>query len=103
MILVLFILISPISHSFSKEASFSGFTGIILWAWEHPEDLSFIDPKEVSVAFLAKTIYLWGDNVNVRPRMQPLSIPRGTKLIAVARIETRQSKKCPYQSHRRVE
>ena len=31
---------------------------VILWAWERPEDLSFINPEKVGVAFLAKTIYL---------------------------------------------
>jgi hypothetical protein len=93
LILVIFLLTAFISHAFSGQDSFSNFTNIILWAWERPEDLSFIDPKEVSVAFLAKTIYLCNDNVNVRPRLQPLSVPKGTELIAVVRIETRQSKR----------
>ena len=61
---------------------------IVLWAWERPEDLSFIDPQQTSVAFLAKTIYLRGDKVVVRPRLQPLKIAPGTKVVAVVRIET---------------
>ncbi|HEY0432069.1 MAG TPA: hypothetical protein VGC61_09630 [Pyrinomonadaceae bacterium] len=60
----------------------------ILWAWERPEQLNFIDPQKVGVAFLAKTIYLSGDQINVRPRLQPLSMPEGTAVIAVARIES---------------
>ena len=61
---------------------------LILWAWERPSDLSFIDPNEVGVAFLARTIYLRGDRVIGRPRLQPLNVPQGTVLTAVARIET---------------
>lgn len=65
----------------------AGFPNIILWAWERPEELSFIDPHEVGVAFLAKTLYLRGDRVVVRPRLQTLNVPQGTVLMAVARIE----------------
>lgn len=61
---------------------------VILWAWERPEDLRFIDPQQTGVAFLAKTITLRGDKVLVRPRLQPLQLPPGTQLIAVVRIET---------------
>jgi len=61
---------------------------VILWAWERPEDLTFIDPQKTGVAFLAKTIYLRGDKVAVRPRLQPLKLAPGTKLVAVVRIET---------------
>ncbi|HEY2963941.1 MAG TPA: DUF3142 domain-containing protein [Pyrinomonadaceae bacterium] len=61
---------------------------VILWAWERPEDLSFLDPQKTGVAFLAKTITLRGDNVLVRPRLQPLRLSPGTKVIAVVRIET---------------
>jgi hypothetical protein len=60
----------------------------ILWAWERPEQLNFIDPQKVGVAFLAKTIYLSSDRISVRPRLQPLSMPEGTAVIAVARIES---------------
>ena len=59
---------------------------VILWAWERPEDLSFINSEKVSVAFLAKTIYLRGDKVIVKPRLQPLRLAPGTKLVAVVRI-----------------
>src|ERR1700752_3250241 len=61
---------------------------VFLWAWERPEDLTFIDPQKTGVAFLAKTIYLRGDKVVVKPRLQPLKIAPGTKLVAVVRIET---------------
>lgn len=63
----------------------------ILWAWERPERLEFIDPEKVGVAFLAKTIYLRGDRVISRPRLQPLTLPPGARVIAVARIESEYS------------
>jgi|SRR6185437_4807556 len=63
----------------------------ILWAWERPERLDFIDPEKVGVAFLAKTIYLRGDRVISRPRFQPLTLPPGARVVAVARIESETS------------
>src|SRR5215472_14623842 len=60
---------------------------VILWAWERPERLSFIDSHQVGVAFLARTLYLRGDRVVVRPRLQPLELPDHPALIAVVRIE----------------
>lgn len=60
----------------------------ILWAWERPEDLRFIDPAKFGVAFLAQTITLTHDEVNIKKRRQPLDVPPGTYLIAVTRIET---------------
>ena len=60
---------------------------IILWAWERPEKLDFIDKDKAGVAFLAKTLYLRGERVVSRPRLQPLAVSQGTALVAVARIE----------------
>jgi len=61
---------------------------VVLWAWERPTDLTFIDPRKTAVAFLARTIYLRGDDVFTRPRLQPLKLPEGVTVIAVARIES---------------
>src|SRR5437667_1977445 len=66
----------------------ASFPKTILWAWERPERLSFINPKKVGVAFLAQTLYLRGDTVTVRFRLQPLEVPPQTFLIAVVRIES---------------
>lgn len=60
----------------------------ILWAWERPEDLRFLDPKDFGVAFLAQTIFLEKDGITPKPRRQPLNVPPGTYIIAVTRIET---------------
>jgi hypothetical protein len=59
----------------------------VLWAWERPEDLRFINPEDTAVAFLAETIHFDLKRVIVRLRLQPLLVPKGTKLIAVVRIE----------------
>lgn len=64
------------------------FPRVILWAWERPEDLQFIDPQRVAVAFLAQTLTLNGGDVAYSPRHQPLKLAPNTKLIAVTRIES---------------
>lgn len=60
----------------------------IVWAWERPEDLRFLDPQKFGVAFLAQTLTLQTDEVVFRPRRQPLDLPENVYLIAVTRIET---------------
>jgi uncharacterized protein DUF3142 len=62
--------------------------GVVLWAWERPENLRFIDPRDVGVAYLARTLYLESDRVLVRPRFNPLAVPDATIVIPVVRIET---------------
>lgn len=65
-----------------------GAPSVFLWAWERPEDLRFLDPSEAGVAFLAGTILLSGDEVVIRPRLQPLRTAPGASLIPVVRVET---------------
>lgn len=62
---------------------------MFLWAWEHPEHLTFIDPQRVGVAFLARSINWRGSQIESLPRMQPLDLPPGTSVIAVVRLEAR--------------
>ena len=64
------------------------FPRVILWAWESPQNLNFIDPHEAGVAFLAKTLVLGNYRAIDRPRVQPLRVPPGTALIAVVRLES---------------
>jgi len=61
---------------------------VMLWAWERPTDLHFINPQETGVAFLARTIRLHSGEVEVRPRLQPLNLPEAATVMAVARVET---------------
>jgi hypothetical protein len=65
-----------------------GFPNLILWAWERPENLSFIVPKVTGVAFLSATITLNGGSLSYQPRRQPLHVPPATRLIAVIRMES---------------
>jgi len=60
----------------------------MIWAWERPEDLQFIDTAKYGVAFLAQSIYLEQDKIVPKPRRQPLDVSPGTYLVAVTRIET---------------
>lgn len=64
------------------------FPRVMLWAWESPQNLDFIDPKQAGVAFLARTVLLKDGQAKVLPRFQPLHVPPGTALMAVVRIES---------------
>jgi hypothetical protein len=60
----------------------------MLWAWERPEDLRFVDPARVGVAFLARTVDVdAAGRVTVRPRRQPLRVGAATYRVAVVRLE----------------
>jgi uncharacterized protein DUF3142 len=62
---------------------------VVFWAWERPEDLRFIDCEKAGVAFLAKTITLGAGGMEVRPRFQPVRMPKGCRAVATVRIEAR--------------
>jgi hypothetical protein len=80
--------ISIVALRARPETPLSRLPPVILWAWERPEKLDFINTERVGVAFLAKTLRLDGDRVVSRPRLQPLELAPATKLIAVVRIES---------------
>ncbi len=62
---------------------------IVLWAWERPEDLRFVDTREAGIAFLAATARIFENGaVQFRPRTQRLLLPDGATVIAVVRIES---------------
>ena len=65
-----------------------GFPRVMIWAWERPEKLDFVDPREAGVAFLARTVTVHGEIVAVHPRMQPLVVAPGTAMMAVVRVES---------------
>lgn len=75
-----------------------GFPHVFLWAWERPENLEFLDPHTTGVAFLARTVCLGGGAVSVRPRLNPLRYPPGTTLMAVVRVEPRDSTLPPVEA-----
>jgi hypothetical protein len=59
---------------------------IVYWAWERSEDLRFLDSREEAVTFLASSVELLPDRVNLFPRKQPLLLSPATQLMAVVRI-----------------
>ena len=78
-------------YTHTVHADTHGMNGVpllVLWAWERPEDLRFLDPTRVGVAFLAATVRLGLKGMSYRPRMQPLQVAQETSLVAVVRIET---------------
>ena len=75
-------------RSLAKPDPLPAFPRVMLWAWERPEDLRFIKPGAAGIAFLARTVWVDGNNVSARPRLQPLHFNPGTPLMAVVRIES---------------
>lgn len=73
-----------------------GFPRLVLWAWEMPERMPFLDPHSTAVAFLARTIRIRAAGIESRPRLQPLGVPPGTPMMAVVRIETVPGAPLPY-------
>lgn len=61
---------------------------VMLWVWERPVNLEFLESDSIGVAFLSQTLVLSKDDVLVRPRRQPLAVSPLTKLVAVTRIES---------------
>lgn len=58
-----------------------------LWAWERPDDLRFLDPRQAGVAFLAATVRVDSAGVTWGGRAQLLRFAPGTRLLPVVRIE----------------
>jgi len=89
MLLLLLIAMAPVSARFVSRGPdrMNHVPRLVLWAWERPEDLRFINTDDTAVAFLADTIRLRAGDIAVRPRFQPLLVPDRAKLIAVTRIE----------------
>lgn len=60
----------------------------MIWAWERPEDLSYIDKARCGVAFLAARIRLDRQGASIFKRKQMLRLPEGAYREAVVRIDT---------------
>lgn len=86
---LLIVIALPLAGSHcSVPSDMPGIPRLVLWAWEKREHLESIDPNTTAVAYLSRSVFLAGDEVVVRPRMQPLFVPPATALISVVRIET---------------
>ncbi len=95
--LFLFLVLSALANTACRRAAdpLPGFPRLVLWAWERPENLSYIIPTATGVAYLAATITIGAGTFQRHPRMQPLLLPPRTPLIAVIRIESRDSNRPP--------
>lgn len=94
--LVAWLVMRQARSAYAGPVRLSDMPGVMLWAWERPENLRFLDGTESGVAYLAETIYLAqepsgapGDyRFSIRPRLQPLVVGPDTARMAVIRIET---------------
>jgi len=59
----------------------------VLWAWQRPEDLRFVDPATVGVAALVGTVHVDQDGWRMEPRANALRLSPGTRLLPVVRVE----------------
>jgi hypothetical protein len=60
----------------------------MFWAWERPENLSFLDPRHAGIAMLAGTVTMDHGHIHCQPRQQPLRLPKDTPLMLTVRIES---------------
>ena len=60
---------------------------VVLWAWERPEDLTFLKPGDAEIALLVNRIELFTERVIEHPRSQPLAANPGISVLPVIRIE----------------
>ncbi len=74
--------------AFAQRKAVSIAPHVTVWAWERDEDLSYIDPAKIDVAYFAGNIQVRGSLVSFRPRTQKLKLPKNVKTIPVFRIET---------------
>ncbi len=65
-----------------------GIPRVMFWAWERPENLTFLDPRESGIAMLAGTITMDHGHIHCQPRLQPLRLPEGTPLMLTVRLES---------------
>jgi len=59
----------------------------MIWAWHGRQDLSGLDPDRVGVAYLARTLHIGPQGVDVTPRHEAIILPPNTTLLGVVRIE----------------
>ncbi|MFP2912427.1 DUF3142 domain-containing protein [Pyxidicoccus sp. 3LFB2] len=63
---------------------------VIVWAWERPENVRFLEGHQAGVAFLLATLELTDKGVFEHPRRQPLYLGPGMALKSTVRLEMHQ-------------
>jgi hypothetical protein len=87
-IVVLTILMIDCSCEYRSRPAFE-LPGVMLWAWQRAENLSFIDTHTTGVAYLAGTAQILPNGFpRFEPRLQPLKLQPGTPVLAVVRFES---------------
>lgn len=59
----------------------------VIWAWQRPENLEFLNPKEFAVAYLACRVLLTESTMKIHWRNQSLKLPPGAVLVPVVRVD----------------
>jgi hypothetical protein len=77
-----------LSHAFRPKDRLPGLPPVMLWSWDHSDDLRFISPKTTGVAFLERTVWLSPKGIESRPRLGSLRFPEHTARMAVVRFES---------------
>jgi aryl carrier-like protein len=60
---------------------------VVLWAWERPERLTFVDGRKTAVALLAGTVRIENGAARLYLRQQPIALPSSVLRLAVVRLE----------------
>jgi hypothetical protein len=60
---------------------------LVLWDWDHDDDLSFVDARDTAVAYLAATLTLRGEAVAYTPRHNPVRVRADAVRVAVVHVE----------------
>ena len=59
----------------------------VIWAWQRPEHLEFIDPHEFGIAYLACRVLLTENGIKTHWRNQTLKLPAAAVLVPTIRID----------------
>lgn len=87
-VIVLFAVFKNLFINFRKTSQ-----NLVLWVWERPENLYFMNREDVIYAYLAGSVTKTDNDLIFYPRRQPLRIPNNSKTISVVRIEDKSNRK----------
>jgi len=62
---------------------------IVLWSWQHNDDLRGLDPRKIGVAYLMGRFFLDGDKISMERNLARLKLPSGIYREAALRLEMR--------------
>lgn len=79
----------------SKKDTTDKLPRIIIWSWEHDDNLEFLDPKETAVAKYAGTILLGRETATLKPRRNLIKLTPRIAQFPVFRIENVHADEAP--------